>query len=354
MNRQKSKIGLIGAGWWATTNHLPILEKRNDIELTSVCRLGKEELKKVSDRFGFIHSTENYKELLENDLDGVIVASPHTKHFEHALAAINKGFHVMCEKPLTTKAIEATKLIAEAKKNNVEILIPYGWHYTQFIQKAKQLMTENCVGEIEFVMCHMASPIRSLLEGKQFTSDGGGEGDRMFDPEPNTWADPIIAGGGYGLAQMSHSAGLAFWLTNLKTSEVFAYTSSPTSKVELYDSISAKFTSGAIGTFSGAGALPDNKKFQLDVRIFGSEGVLVIDCDRARLQLLRHDGKDYSEELEINDGEYLGGGPSNNFADLITGKSTENFAPGWAGMRAIELIDAAYKSAKSNSSIKIK
>ena len=55
MNRQKSKIGLIGAGWWATTNHLPILEKRNDIELTSVCRLGKEELKKVSDRFGFMN-----------------------------------------------------------------------------------------------------------------------------------------------------------------------------------------------------------------------------------------------------------------------------------------------------------
>ena len=48
MNRQKSKIGLIGASWWATTNHLPILEKRNDIELTSVCRLGKEELQKVS------------------------------------------------------------------------------------------------------------------------------------------------------------------------------------------------------------------------------------------------------------------------------------------------------------------
>ena len=89
MNRQKSKIGLIGAGWWATKNHLPILEKRNDIELTSVCRLGKEELQKVSDRFGFIHSTENYKELLENDLDGVIIASPHTKHFEHALSLIH-------------------------------------------------------------------------------------------------------------------------------------------------------------------------------------------------------------------------------------------------------------------------
>ena len=152
----------------------------------------------------------------------------------------------MCEKPLTTNSIEAKTLINEAKQNGVEILIPYGWHYVNFIQKSKKIMRDHSVGNIEYVMCHMASPIRSLLEGKPFGSDGGGAGDRMFDPDPKTWADPIIAGGGYGLAQMSHSAGLAFWLTELELSEVFAYTSSPTSKVELYDSISTKFTNGAI------------------------------------------------------------------------------------------------------------
>ena len=80
----KAKVGVIGAGWWATTNHLPILKKREDIELTSVCRLGKKELHKVAEEFEFSHSTENYHELLENDLDGVIIASPHTKHYEHA------------------------------------------------------------------------------------------------------------------------------------------------------------------------------------------------------------------------------------------------------------------------------
>ena len=349
----KAKVGVIGAGWWATTNHLPILKKRDDIELTSVCRLGKKELHKVAEEFEFSHSTENYHELLENDLDGVIIASPHTKHYEHALAAIKKGFNVMCEKPLTTNSSEAKTLINEANQNGVEILIPYGWHYVDFIQKSKKIMRDHSVGNIEYVMCHMASPIRSLLEGKVFDSDGGGAGDRMFDPDPKTWADPIIAGGGYGLAQMSHSAGLAFWLTGLELSEVFAYTSSPTSKVELYDSISTKFTNGAIGVFSGAGALPDNRKFQLDIRIFGSEGVLNIDCDRARLQLLRHDEKDYDAKLDIDDGDYFGGGPTDNFADLITKKSAENFAPGWCGMKSIELIDAAYKSVKNNSPVKI-
>lgn len=344
----KSKIGLIGAGWWATANHLPVLAERDDIELASVCRLGADELQQVKTKFGFTHATEDYKELLETPgLRGVVVASPHTLHYEHALAALKKGLHVLCEKPLTTNAAQARELVAEAERQGVELMIPYGWHYGEFIQEAKRRMDAGAVGKIEFVMCHMASPVRALLEGKQFLSTGGGAGDNMFAPAAETWADPVIAGGGYALAQMSHSAGLAYWLTGLQAESVVALTSAPTSKVELYDAFSVRFTGGAIGSFSGAGALPDNKQFQLDVRIFGSEGVMTVDCDRARLEVLRHDGADFSMDLPPNAGEYFGGGPTGNFADIVVGKSKTNWAPGWAGMRATEMIDAAYRSVKS-------
>ena len=346
----KAKIGLIGAGWWATSNHLPVLEERDDIELTGVCRLGKDELQQVKSRFGFTHATEDYQELLDiPGLQGVVVASPHTLHYQHALAALKRGLHVLCEKPLTTKADEARELVEEANRQNVQLMVPYGWHYAEFIQEAKLKMDAGAVGDIEFVMCHMASPIRSLLEGKQFLSEGGGVGDRMFDPAAKTWADPTVAGGGYALAQMSHSAGLAYWLTDLKPERVSALTSSPTSAVELYDSFSVRFTSGAIGSFSGAGALPENQQFQLDVRIFGSEGVLTIDCDRARLELLRHDGNNTNLNLDPRAGAYNGSGPTKNFADIVSGKSSTNWAPGWAGMRAVEMIDAAYRSMESGS-----
>ena len=345
-----AKIGLIGAGWWATANHLPVFANRDDIELASVCRLGADELLQVKNKFGFTHATENYRELLETSgLSGVVVASPHTLHFEHAMAALKKGYHVMCEKPLTTKAAEARELVAEAERQGVQLVIPYGWHYSKFIQEAKRRMDEKAVGEIEYVMCHMASPIRSLLEGKQFISEY--VGDNMFEPDADTWADPQVAGGGYALAQMSHSAGLAFWLTGLKAQSVSALTSSPTSRVELYDAFSVKFKGGAIGSFSGAGTLPDDQQFQLDVRIFGSEGVMTVDCDRARLQVLRHDGDNYSMKLDPDAGEYLGDGPTSNFADIVTGKTQMNWAPGWAGMRAIEMIDAAYSSVKSGKPV---
>ena len=343
-----AQLGFIGAGWWATTNHMPVFAARDDIEMTAVCRLGADELQMVKDTFDFGHATESFEELLDVDgLDGVVVATPHTLHYEHAMAALQRGLHVMCEKPLTTNAEHARALVAEADRQGVQLLIPYGWHYKPYIQQAKALMDDGAIRDIEFVMCHMASPIRNLLEGKRFLSSGGGAGEVMFEPGAETWADPDIAGGGYALAQMSHSAGMAFWLSELKATSVSAMTSAPTSKVELYDAFTVAFEGGAIGNFSGAGALPEDKNFQLDIRMFGSEGAFVLDVDRARLEVQRYDSKHVNVDVESDAGEYYGGGPPENFADIVNGKDVNNWAPGWAGMRAIEMIDAAYRSAKS-------
>jgi hypothetical protein len=55
-------------------------------------------------------------------------------------------------------------------------------------------------------------------------------------------------------------------------------------------------------------------------------------------------------DLEPTAGEYFGGGPTANFTDIVSGKSSTNWAPGWAGMRAIEMIDAAYRSVSSGQS----
>ena len=56
------------------------------------------ELKRLQDEFGFEYITEDYQKLLsEVQLDGVVVASPHTLHYEHATAALEAGCHVMCE-----------------------------------------------------------------------------------------------------------------------------------------------------------------------------------------------------------------------------------------------------------------
>ena len=295
---RKARIGFIGAGWWATANHMPVLAARDDVELTAVCRLGADELQQVRQQFGFGYATEDYREMLDNvELDGVVVASPHTLHYEHALAALERGLHVMCEKPLTTSGADARRLVEVAAERGVEIVVPYGWHYKPYIQEARNRLAAGAVGTIEFVMCHMASPVRGLLEGGKFDASAGGTMELVFEPASETWADPDRAGGGYALSQMSHSAGMAFWLTGLQAETVTAVTSGPTSRVELYDAFAVRFAGGAIGTFSGAGAVPDDKGFQLDIRVYGNEGLLILDIDRARLEVQRYDGDHFAMEL---------------------------------------------------------
>jgi predicted dehydrogenase len=348
---QKTRIGFIGAGWWATANHIPVLAARADVELTAVCRLGAAELAQVRDRFGFLHAYEDYRAMLaEVDLDAVCVVSPHPLHYEHARAALERGRHVLCEKPFTTRADHARELVRLADERGLHLVIPYGWHYTPFVQTARRLLAEGAVGRIEHVACHMASPLRPLLSGQGMDVAGRQAGEVLFAPAPDTWADPERAGGGYGHAQLSHATGLLFWLTGLRAREVYARMTAPGARVELYDAISVAFTDGAIGTVSGAGTVPKGRPFQLDLRIFGSEGMLLLDVERARMELRRDDGADSVAALEPDSGAYSCQGPPVNFVELIRGHTTENHAPGWAGMRSVELLDAAYRSARSGHS----
>jgi predicted dehydrogenase len=349
---RKARLGFIGAGWWATANYMPLLAQREDVELTAVCRLGQAELQQVKDRFGFGFATENAEELVNYpDLDAVFVVSPHTLHHAHARLALQRGLHVLCEKPMCTRAEHARELVSLARAKGLHLLVPYGWHYKPFIQQAKRWLERGLVGTIQYVLCHMASPIRDLLSGARFKAEesSGQAGGVLFEPDPRTWADPAVAGGGYGHAQLSHSTGLLSWLTGLVPESVYALMTGPGARVDLYDALSVRFAGGAIGTVSGAGTVPPTgaAQYQVDLRLFGSEGLLMLDCERARLELRRHDGASERLDLAPDAGAYSCDGPPNNFVDLVLGKTTENWSPGEAALGSVLLLDAAYRSALS-------
>lgn len=349
---RKVRLGILGAGWWATANYIPLLAQRDDVELAAVCRLGRAELRRVQERFGFPFATESAEELVSHpDLDGVLVASPHTLHYEHAHLALERGLHVLCDKPMCTRGEHARELVRLAREKGLHLLVPYGWHYKPFVQQAKLWMEDGAIGEVQYALCHMASPIRSLLQGRGFQveSNSGQAGDVLFEPDPKTWADPQVAGGGYGHAQLSHSTGMLFWLTHLMPASVYALMTAPGAAVDLYDALSVRFDNGAIGTVSGAGTAPPDgmTAYQVDLRLFGSEGLLLLDCERARLELRRHDGRHQRVELAGDAGAYSCEGPPHNFVDLILGKTTVNYSPGESAMRSVLLLDAAYRSARS-------
>ena len=313
----KVRVGVIGAGSWAVSNHIPVLAARNDVELVSVVRKGAEALQFVQDRFGFAHASEDYRDALEQGLDAVVVAGPSVLHHEHAKAALEAGANVLCEKPVTIDPAEAWDLCDTAERLGRHYLISFGWHYGPLGIEAKRLMTEaGGVGDIEHVMVQMASGTRELLK-----ATGAYEGSATdLMPDWDTWTDPEVSGGGYAPAQLSHAMGMALWLTGDRAAQVFGFMNNVGARVDLQErAIAIRYASGATGTLSGASCPgPANADDSLDeiwprhqllIRIYGSAGQLILDFER---DFLWHytGGDDNKVDLPPSAGLYTCEGPA--------------------------------------------
>jgi predicted dehydrogenase len=338
---RRARIGIIGAGWWAVANHIPTLKAIPDCQIVAVNRLGSPELAEIKSTFGVEHGFEDYREMLASiEMDGVVVSSPHVLHFEHASAALARGCHVLVEKPMTTTAEDARALVQRAAKAKREIVIPYGWNFKPWTAEARRLTAG--VGRIEHIVLQMANALDDLFAGMPMKETEGA----MFRPPASTWADPKRAGG-FGWGQLVHPLGLLFRLVDLEPREVFAVTGQSPAGVDYYDAAVVRFAGGASASLSGAATLPKGRPVQIDLRIFGSEGMLLLDIERERLELRRRDDRDEAIPMKAGDGAYVCDEPLRVFVDLCLGRKTENSAPGLVGQRAVEVLDAMYRSEAS-------
>jgi predicted dehydrogenase len=339
----KTKVAILGAGFWALDNHVPALKARDDAELVGICRLGTAELRAAQQAHGVPFASENYEELFSlPGLEGVIVASPHHLHFEHARAALERGLHVMCEKPMTLNVRDARTLAEIAATRKLHFLVPYGWNYTGFAANARRLVKEGAIGQVEHVLCHMASSLRDLFSGQDVTwADNA-----LFPPERNTWSDPLT-GGGFAHGQLTHALALLLWISELKPAEIFTFARNSLTGADLYDAISCRFTNGATGMLGGAATMPLDAIYQVDIRLFGSDGMLLLDIERPRLELKRNDGNHQVIPVTEAPGEYTCIRPVHRFLDLIQGRSDENCSTADLGADVVALLDGASRSAAS-------
>lgn len=363
MSNRKLRLGFIGAGWWAAEYQMPWFAARDDVELVSVCRLGATELAQVRERFVIKHATEDYHELLAQDLDAVVVSSPHVMHFEHARAALEAGKHVVVEKPMCTRARDARELGALAQAKGLHVMVPQGWNFTPYVREARALINPTPdpsshagrgVGEPRHIVCQMASALGDLMGGRPLIETKG----QTFRPHASTWADPARAGG-YGWGQLAHALGVMFALADVQPETVFARMGRSPSGADYYDAITATFTNGATAAISGSATIPKpsgaqhdrSKGYQIDIRIFGSEGMLLLDIERERLEIRRDDGHNTVIPMQPGDGDYPASAPWHAFVDLVLGRTDENPMDATLGVKVVEVLEAAYRSAASTGEL---
>ena len=342
---KKIKIAVIGAGWWATEFHLPYLLSLKDVELHSVCRFGKKELELVKNKFNFNYSSENFNEALSyEDLDGAIISTPHTEHYNCAKLALNKKLHVIIEKPMATSSYEAKQLYQISKKNKKQIIIPYGYNFTHFMDKAREYISDNIIGAIKHIDASMSSGTLDLFGGKGLIEAQ----DHTFQPLSSTWSDPNKAGG-YGWGQTSHLLGAIFKLVNATPKKLFCFhTESPT-KVDYTNAVSLFFEEKITASISGCAYLPKNKEEHIELKIHGTKGALFLDIEPHRERLtIKVDGNNIEYDMKGEGALTYSTNPAiDALISACKGKVIDHGSDETNGYKTVQVLDAMYRSMKS-------
>jgi len=145
-----AKIGVIGCGYWGI-RHVRNFRDIPQATMAMVSDLSHERCDKVKEVFPGISVTNNYQELLDSSIDGVVIATPPGTHYSIAKDALLKGKHVLVEKPLTTSSAQASELIELAEKQNKVLMVGHTYSYNPAVDYLKNLITKGDMGQIYYI-----------------------------------------------------------------------------------------------------------------------------------------------------------------------------------------------------------
>ena len=145
------KVGIAGAGMIVNDLFRFIHEVEN-IELEAIASTPRslDKVKKMAEEQGIKKYYSCYDELLEDDeVEVMYIASPNHLHYEMCKKALEKGKHVICEKPFTSHVAELKELAKLAKEKQLILLEAISTQYLPNVLKIKELLNE--IGQVKIV-----------------------------------------------------------------------------------------------------------------------------------------------------------------------------------------------------------
>lgn len=347
---RRARIAVVGAGWWATTAHLPALRDHPEAELVAVAEVRPEALNRAVEAFGPVKGYTDYEAMLRNEsLEGVVVAVHHAAHYAVARQCLRAGLHVMLEKPMTLKAAEARRLERLAEQRRRELIIGYPYHYSPLTLEARAILHSGWLGRIQFVDCLFASRVVEFYRGNE-QAYAGQSGYRVHGPG-NVYADPQRSGGGQGHLQVTHAAALMLYITGLRPERVTAFMENWDVPVDLINAMSVRFKlfegQAALGVIGSTGNIGVGGRTELIIRVFCEHGHLTLDHGQSVLHARHHSGTERDLGLlspDDSEPPYPSAAPVHNLIEVILGQA-ENRSPTRIGVMTVELLEAAYRSA---------
>ena len=193
--------------------------------LAAVCDVDSQKLKDFGEKFKVATYSNLQDMLAKEDLDGVIIATPHYSHVELAKSCINKGVNILVEKPISVTIKEARQLVDTLDQNPKVIgAMMFNQRTNRMYRKAKQLIDGGAIGKVQRVNFIVTDWYRT-----QFYYDMGGW--------RASWSGE---GGGTLINQCVHQLDVLQWLIGMPKS-VMAYCSTKNRNITTENDVTAVF-----------------------------------------------------------------------------------------------------------------
>lgn len=322
------KIGLIGTGGIAQS-YREAFTRVGAAELVAVADADPNRVKSAPDVWG-CPGYSSADEMFDShkDLEAIIICTPPNTHESISCAALDRGIHVLCEKPLSTTSASAERMRLAAEKAGKILTMASKFRYVCDVVAAKELVSYGKIGDI-------------ILFENAFTS---------FVDMSGRWnADPAVSGGGVLIDNGTHSLDIArYFLGPIKELRVIEGRRCQGLDVEETVNIFIKSEEGVLGNIDLSWTI--QKPLENYVQIHGSKGTLCIGWKDSKYRVGNGEwisfGKGYDKVRAFMN-------QISNFSKAIRGEGKLRVTA-QDGVASVRAVEAAYKALQDEPWTKVR
>jgi predicted dehydrogenase len=192
------RLGFLGVGWIGR-HRMEALARDGLVQVAAVADPRRKALEAAAEVAPEAARAESLEELLEHELDGIVIATPSALHAEQAVAALERGLAVFCQKPLARDAEEARRVLRAAREADRLLAVDLSYRQVEALRAAQAMVDEGGIGLVHSLDLAFHN---------------------AYGPDKPWFTKPELSGGGCLIDLGTHLVDLALWLTGATEHQV--------------------------------------------------------------------------------------------------------------------------------------
>lgn len=322
------RAGIVGTGDLGTTLGEQIQAHESGV-VTAVTDVNSDALQHAGEQFDVDADQRytDYEEMLDvGPIDVVVIATPHAFHYEQTMAALDREYDVLCEKPLTIDLENARELVSRTEASDEILMVGYQRHiFPPFVKARERLHAAD--GKPAYVAAETTQEWISQFR--------------------DAWrADPDLSGGGQLYDTGSHLIDAVLWVSDVTPKSVYAEMTfdDAEQRVDKHAALSVRFENGGVGSITVSG---DTRHRYEQLHFSNDNGAVRIED---QIQLFEYGEEGQREEVSIDFGSRTP--KASAFIDSVI-ERTEPPSTARHALAVTAVTEAAYESARTGERVDV-